>query len=248
MERSEKSNLKTNIFLIIFLIILIIVTILSVIFPDDIGNLFAIGNWFNEEVLASYNYWLAIGFTMLLCFLGALIPIPIPYMLPVALFTVAWVNTYSFAWVLIIGLVLFSALSNTIGDIIDYYIGRGTEYVLSQENPEMENRWSKIILYKPKLIPGVILIFGASPLPESLLMIPLGIAKYDIKKTFFWMFLGKIVMMTLMAGFGILGIVSSSEGESSIFDIFDSPIIGIGVLFIIWIMIVFMVKYKPKKQ
>ena len=236
MPDTEKSNLKTNIFLSIFLIIIIIITILSIIFPH-IGTFFAVGNWFPN--LEQVNYWIAIAFVMLLCFLGALIPIPIPYMLPVALFTATWINSYDYAWLLIIGLVFFSALSNTVGDILDYYIGRGTEYVLSKENPDMENRWSKIILYKPKLIPGVIVIFGVSPLPESLLMVPLGIVKYDVKKTFFWMFIGKIMMMCIMVGLGIFGLEYLLSG--------DNPLLGIVVLYIIWLMIAFMVKYKPKK-
>ncbi len=234
MEAAEPSNLKTNIFLVIFLISIIIISFLAILFPT-IGNYFALGNWFSD--LKNVNYWIAIGFVMLLCFLGALIPIPIPYMLPVALFTAIWVESHAHAWILIIGLVFFSALSNSIGDILDYYIGRGTEYILSQDNPDLENRWSKIILYKPKLIPMVILIFGISPLPESLLMIPLGIVKYNVKKTFFWMFLGKIMMMTLMVILGLLGLEYILSG--------DNPILGIAVLYVIWIMIVFMVKYKP---
>jgi len=236
MEDAEKSNLKTNIFLSIFLIIIVIITILSIIFPN-IGAFFAVGNWFPN--LEQINYWIAIAFVMFLCFLGALIPIPIPYMLPVALFTAVWIKSYDYAWLLIIGLVFFSALSNTVGDLLDYYIGRGTEYVLSKENPDLENRWSKIILYKPKLIPGVIVIFGVTPLPESLLMVPLGIVKYDVKKTFFWMFIGKIMMMSIMVVLGIFGLEYLLSGEN--------PLLGIIVLYIIWIMIVFMVKYKPNR-
>ncbi|MHA2009866.1 MAG: VTT domain-containing protein, partial [Promethearchaeota archaeon] len=203
MTDSEKSK-KTSIFLGIFLAIIVIITILCIVFPS-FGEFFNLGNWFNEGALGSVNYWIAIGFVMLLSFLGALVPVPIPYMLPVALFSAAWVADDSLKTIVslyIIGLVLFSSLANTIGDIIDYYIGRGAEYVLSQDDPELQNRWANIILKRPKVIPFVILIFGVSPLPESLLMVPLGIVKYDVKKTFFWMFIGKILMMLLMVFLG----------------------------------------------
>jgi membrane protein YqaA with SNARE-associated domain len=248
MTNNEKDNSKTNIFLIVFLAIVIILTILCVIFPT-FGEYFDLGRFFELDALGSVNYWMAIGFVMLLCFIGALIPIPIPYMLPVALFTVAWIEAYNYAWILIIGLVFFSALSNTIGDMIDYYIGRGTERVLSKDDPELQNRWSQTILKKPRIIPFIILIFGISPLPESLLMLPLGMVKYDVKKTVCWMFLGKIIMMLIMVLLGlgfstipILAVVLDflTEGGST------GWITGIVTLYLMWIMILVMVKYKPK--
>jgi len=89
MNDSEKSK-KTTIFLVIFLAIIVIITILCIIFPS-FGAVFNLGNWFNTGALGSVNYWIAIGFVMLLCFVGALVPVPIPYMLPVALFSAAWI-------------------------------------------------------------------------------------------------------------------------------------------------------------
>ncbi len=242
MIDSKKSK-KTNIFLIVFLAIIVIITILCIIFPS-FGAIFNLGNWFNTGALGSVNYWIAIGFVILLCFLGALVPVPIPYMLPVALFSAAWIadgSLINIAWLYIIGLVLFSSLANTIGDIIDYYIGRGAEYVLSQDDPELRNRWANIILKRPKAIPFVILIFGVSPLPESILMVPLGMVKYDVKKTFFWMFIGKILMMLLMVFFGQILINLGFFDEGPV-----GWIIGIGSLYLMWIIIVFMIKYKPK--
>ena len=239
MKKLEKSDL----FLIIFFVIIVVVTIICFIYRD-VGALLDVSNWFNIDALGTANYWMAIGIVALLCFIGAIIPIPVPYMIPVALFSAAWVasDVYT-AGILITGMVFFSALSNTIGDLLDYYIGRGAEYVISQDDPELQNRWGQIILKKPKVIPGVILIFGISPLPESLLMVPLGMVKYDVKKTFIWMFLGKIIMMLIMAFLGIfleeaLGLFSG-EGITGL-------IIGLASLWLMFIMILFMVKYKPK--
>jgi len=241
MKKLEKSDL----FLIIFFIIIVVVTIICFIYRD-VGALLDVSNWFDIDALGTANYWMAIGIVSILCFIGAIIPIPVPYMIPVALFSAAWVasNIYT-AGIFITGIVFFSAISNTIGDILDYYIGRGAEYVLSQDDPELQNRWAKVILKKPKLIPGVILIFGISPLPESLLMVPLGMVKYDVKKTFIWMFLGKIIMMLIMALLGIfaqqyLGLFSG-EGITGL-------IIGLASLYIMWAMIVFMVKKSPKSE
>ena len=241
MKKLEKSDL----FLIIFFLIIVVVTIISFIYRD-VGALLDVSNWFNIDALGSANYWMAILIVSILCFIGAIIPIPVPYMIPVALFSAAWVasNLYT-AGILITGMIFFSALANTIGDILDYYIGRGAEYVLSQEDPELQNRWSQIILKKPKVIPVVILIFGITPLPESLLMVPLGMLKYNVKKTFIWMLFGKIIMMLIMALLGIflqeaLGLFSG-EGITGL-------IIGLASLYIMWAMIVFFFKYKPKEE
>lgn len=241
MKKLEKSDL----FLIIFFIIIVVVTIISFIYRD-VGVLLDVSNWFDIDALGTANYWMAIGIVSIICFIGAIIPIPVPYMIPVALFSAAWVaGDASTAGFLITGIVVFSALSNTIGDLLDYYIGRGAEYVLSKDDQESQNRWAKIILKKPKVIPWVILIFGVSPLPESLLMVPLGMVKYNVKKTFIWMLLGKILMMLIMALLGIfaqqfLGLFSG-EGITGL-------IIGIASLYIMYFMIVFFFKFKPKED
>ena len=241
MKKLEKSDL----FLIIFFVIIVVITIISFTFRD-VGALLDVSNWFDIDALGTANYWVAIGIVSILCFIGAIIHIPVPYMIPVALFSAAWVaGNVSTSGILITGMVFFSAISNTIGDLIDYYIGRGAEYVLNKDDRELDNRWAKIILKKPKLIPGVILIFGISPLPESLLMVPLGMAKYDVKKTFIWMLFGKIIMMLIMALLGIfaqqfLGLFSG-EGITGL-------IIGIASLYIMYFMIFFFFKFKPKED
>ena len=240
MKKLEKSDL----FLIIFFVIVVLVSIISVL-NSNVGALLNVGNWFNTSALATVNYWIAIGFVSFLCFIGALIPIPIPYMIPVASFSAAWaLDNVLTAGLFITGLVFFSAISNTIGDLLDYYIGRGAEYVLSQDDPELHNRWAKIILKKPKYIPAVIMIFGVSPLPESLLMVPLGMVKYDVKKTFIWMFIGKILMMLLMVVLGLFlqDYLQYFSGEGPV-----GLIIGIASLYIMWFMVLIFTKYKPKE-
>lgn len=236
---------NSDLFIIIFFVIIVIVTIVCV-FNSNVGELLDVGNWFNINNLATVNYWTAIGFVSLLCFIGALIPIPIPYMLPVALFSAAWaVDNVLTAGLFITGMVFFSAISNTIGDLLDYYIGRGAEHVFSQDDPELHNRWAKIILKKPKAIPAVIMIFGVSPLPESLLMVPLGMVKYDVKKTFIWMFIGKILMMLLMVILGLFlqDYLALFTGEGPV-----GLIIGLGSLWIMFIMVLFMLKFKQKED
>ena len=246
MVQFKKTSKKTNIFLIIFLMIVVVVTILCALNPT-FGELLAIGNWFDVDGLAAVPFWTAVVFIMIVCFLGALIPIPVPYPLPITLFSAVWIGTYSYAWGLIIVVVLLSAIANSIGDMLDYAVGRGAEHIINQNDPELENRWSQIILKKPRAIPPVIILFGASPLPDSLLMIPLGMVKYDVKKTFFWMFIGKIIQMLFCALLGVFALevaldAFSSESSSTAW------ISGVLLLYLMWAMVFLMIKISPEKK
>ena len=89
------------------------------------------------------------------------------------------------------------------------------------------------------------MIFGVSPLPESLLMVPLGMVKYDVKKTFIWMFIGKILMMLLMVFLGLFlqDYLQYFSGEGPV-----GLIIGIASLYIMWFMVLIFTKYKPKED
>ncbi len=240
---NKRSQMKINIILLLFLGLIIIVTILSALYKN-IGEFFNLTNWFDSETLEAIPIYSAIGFTVLVCFIGAIIPIPIPYPLPITAFTATWLNSNENAWFLITLLVLFAALSNTLGDMLDWFIGRGAQGLLSKESPELQNPWSQLILRKPKIIPPIILLFGATPLPESILFTTLGFLKYNKKKVLIYCFIGKIIMMV---SFALLGIVSL--GFLSLFSEESSPngwISGIITLYILWGIIVLMVKFKPK--
>lgn len=244
MSEPEKSHFKINLFLIVLFIIITIIAVLSAIFPD-VGSIFEIGNWFDKEALGTVNFWIAVGFTMVLTFLGALVPFPIPYPLPITLFSSAWISLYGLpAWGLILLLVAFGTLANTIGDLVDYLIGRGAERVMSQNNPDSENRWHDLVLQHQKAIPGIIILFGLSPLPDSALMVPLGVAEYSMKKAMVWMYVGRYGMMFIYALAGVFALdwlidLTSSEG---------GWFYGVLLLYVVWGIIAFMVKFKPKKK
>lgn len=242
----NRSISKTNLFLAIFLIIIIFITVLSALNPD-FGNFFSLNNWFDQDALNLVPIWAAFGFVMLVCFLGALVPVPIPYAIPVSIFSTIWLELYgTAAWGLIIFLVGFAAFSNTGGDLVDYYVGRGTEYVLSKEDPELQDRWSEIILKRPRAIPAVIFLFGLTPLPDSLLMVPLGIVQYDKKKVVLWMFSSRFCQFLFfyaMAGaFALDWLLMTSESSEI------GWIYGVILLYIIWGIIFLMVKVKPKSE
>ena len=134
----------------------------------EFANIFLL----EESSYISMNYWLAIGILMIVSVLGALVPIPIPYILPAAFFAEAWYfsNNVEYPLISIIVMILFAALGNALGDFLDYLIGDGAGHVMSKDDPEITDKWSQRILKKPKAIPWIIACFGMTPLPDSLLL------------------------------------------------------------------------------
>jgi membrane protein YqaA with SNARE-associated domain len=162
-----------------------------------------------------------------------------------------WLKAYGLpAWGLILLLVLLGTIANTLGDLVDYFIGEGAQYVMSKDDPEVQNRWAQIILRKPKAIPGVIIIFAITPLPDVLLMVPLGMVKYDIKKTVFYMFIGRFIMLFAFALGGVFAIeLAYAEGGGEVFGIvFPEWVLGIVFLYLTWLLIAAMAKLASKTE
>ncbi len=244
-EKFQKT--KKDVFLFILLGIITVIAVLAALNPE-FGQIFTIQYFFKTADLESVPILLAFGFTMLVCFLGALVPFPIPYALPITLFTAVWLKQYPplVAWGYIILLVLLATVANMVGDLVDYWIGQGTQYVMSHDDPEAQNRWAQIILSRPKAIPYVILLFGLTPLPDSLLMVPLGMVKYNLKKTMVWMFIGRFFMMLIFALAGVFAFdLAFGEGSG---DNGTGWILGVVLLYVLWVLIVAMVKISPENN
>lgn len=229
---------KIDWFLLIFLGIIIVLTPIILLNPDFASN-------FDIEKVNLNNYWLVIGFLILVSILGALVPIPIPYILPAAFVASEYYGVVDNAMLKIIGIIFLAALGNAIGDFLDYVIGKGAGHAMEQDQPDLSNKWSQRILRKPKAIPGIIVAFGLTPLPDSLLLVPLGVVKYPMKKTLFWMYIGKIGMFTIVVIAGILSIdpILNLLGEGGDSGGNSGAITGVALLFLMWIIIALMAKW-----
>ena len=136
------------------------------------------------ELVTVYGYWGAFA----VCILGNFsIIIPIPF----ALIVYAFGSTLN---PLLLGLV--SGLGSTIGEMVSYFLGWGGRKMI-------ESRYGSRLDAVEKLIDryGALTVFLVAllPIPDDLLLIPLGMMKYDIKKTFIAMLLGKTIMCILLA-------------------------------------------------
>ncbi len=136
------------------------------------------------ELVSIYGYLGA----FVVCIIGNVsVFIPIPFALMVYAFG-ATLNP------LLLGLVC--GLGSTIGEMVSYVLGWGGRKVI-------EGRYGSRLDAVEKLIERYgafsVFLFALLPLPDDLLLIPLGMMKYDVRKTFIAMLLGKTIMCSSLA-------------------------------------------------
>jgi uncharacterized membrane protein YdjX (TVP38/TMEM64 family) len=118
---------------------------------------------------------------------NATIFIPIP-------FTLAIYLCGSFLNPLILGLVTGAA--STIGELSAYIVGRGGRKIIEAKYGHRLDSVRRLIGRYGML---VIFLFALLPLPDDLLLIPLGMIKYNVWKLITAMFLGKTIMCLIIA-------------------------------------------------
>ena len=119
-------------------------------------------------------------------------------------------------------------IGSTIGEFSAYLVGMGGRKVL-------EERYGDRLEYAKRLIQkhgmAVVFIFALLPLPDDLLLIPLGMLRYDIRKVMIAAFFGKVGMCLAIAFAGRFSFVLVKE-------IFESGGILGGVLSVALLAIV----------
>lgn len=137
-----------------------------------------------DNFVSTYGY---IGFFLISIFGNLTIFFPVPYTLTI----------YAFGGRLDpILLGLACGLGAGIGEFSAYLVGRGgRELVEKKYGRKLES--AKLIIQRYGAL--AIFIFAATPMPDDLLLIPLGLLKYDLKKALLACFLGKWMMCSIIA-------------------------------------------------
>jgi len=95
---------------------------------------------------------------------------------------------------LLLGLVC--GIGSTVGEFSAYLVGVGGRKVI-------EGRYEERLESAKRLIQRygatIIFLFALLPLPDDIILIPLGVLRYDLKKALGAMFLGKTIMLTFVA-------------------------------------------------
>jgi membrane protein YqaA with SNARE-associated domain len=107
------------------------------------------------------------------------------------------VTIYSFGATLnplLLGLIC--GIGSTIGEFSAYLIGSGGRNIIDERyGKRLET--AKLLIQKYGMT--IILVFAVLPLPDDLILIPLGMLRYNLKKAMLAMFVGKFIMCTSVA-------------------------------------------------
>ncbi|MCS7099075.1 MAG: VTT domain-containing protein [Sulfolobales archaeon] len=93
-----------------------------------------------------------------------------------------------------VALVLLSALGSTIGKLVVYLVAAGFRLRLSEATKDNLKYFAS---YSKKMAFPLVVLFASTPVPDDLLYVPLGIARYPLPYYFLGIFAGKTVMVWL---------------------------------------------------
>lgn len=149
--------------------------------------------------ITQFLFNLANDYGYLGAFIGSLlgnitIALPTPYALLVA---ALGTNLNPF----ILGLV--SGLGSTIGELVSYYMGFAGRHIMNEQQKERLEIVKRLI---EKYGPLTIILFAVTPLPDDLILVPMGMMRYDVKTLAVTVWIGKTILALFLAYIGFYGV------------------------------------------
>jgi membrane protein YqaA with SNARE-associated domain len=222
---------------------LVIYWILSVFLGNLNSPLIALYDWIYEaSLLLGYPGALLVSF-----FGNATILFPFPYIgLPFVLGGLRDMDSGAFLfdpW--IIG--FLSGIGAIIGEMTGYYIGMGGSHFIEDEKM---NSFRLFIERYPRITPLVIWFLAVTPIPDDVLIVPLGAAKYSWWKVFVSGLIGKTMLLTGIAWAGRIGLnwiasFVNTSGTGSIVSL-TTEILGI-IILILFLYLIIRIDWKNAK-
>ncbi len=118
-------------------------------------------------------------------------------------------------WVLLGLFSLTAGLGAGTGELAVYALGRGAARVLrDRKGVKNLQYFVRLLTEKRSLTPLLVYFFGLTPLPDQLIMIPLGVARYPLKKVWLACSLGKATYSFIIAICATVLQLSGSETVS----------------------------------
>lgn len=221
MRRSDRLLILSMVFLLVYLI-------LSILFPNIISPFGLAYNW-----LLDISLILGYAGAFLISFMGnATILIPFPYV-GVAFILGGLRDEVVLFFVFdpwMIGIVAgFGAM---LGEMTGYIVG----YVggkLIDEN--QTNSFKRFVDFHPRATPFVVWFLAATPIPDDVLIVPLGAARYSWWKIALSQFIGKTMFLTVIAWSGRIGLefVGSILGGTNPLGIMSRVVEVVAVLLVV---------------
>jgi len=198
---------------LIFLVLFCALTIISLDFLINTSHQELIENLSKYEQFQNLTTGLIITFWV--CVIGNLLPIPTPYTWVVCYSSLPFIRG-SLYIPFLVGLV--ASLGCLVGEMGGYLIGRSGAEIVSEEKINNLKPIQEFLINHPKLAPILIFLAALTPISDDLIVVPLGLIKYSVKKTLFFCWLGKLGFMLIFA-YNLLNICHLIGGESWILSI-----------------------------
>ncbi len=139
---------------------------------------------------------------------SASILVQIPYAPPVMVLAY---QSQGPGWLM--ALTLVTGLGLTAGELVPYLIGRGLHRTVPGAWGDRLPALRAFIRRRPRLIPLLVFVFAATPLPDDVLLVPLGMMKYGIRRLLLPMLVGKILLAAafVFGGWRLGALLASSR-------------------------------------
>jgi membrane protein YqaA with SNARE-associated domain len=108
------------------------------------------------------------------------------------LFTVLASRTEEVSYLVILTIV--GAIGCTLGEMISYFVGRGIGNAGFFGN-SIRTSINNMVTERSRLIGPLAFLFAATPLPDDLLLVPLGLSDYGFRHILFPIFMGKGIVL-----------------------------------------------------
>ncbi len=177
------------------------------------------------EALESYG---PLG-VFLISFLGNTIPYStVPYLILVAAYAASLTTTWDYVFVSVLG-----GLGAGLGKVVVYYIGRTARIALPKQTRVQMERFAKLF-EKSTFI--AVFLFAALPLPDDLLYIPLGIARYNLALFTAAVVAGKVIITgtTVFFGSALKSLVSYTFSINPLLSVFSAVVFTVAsIVFVV---------------
>ncbi|MFX0009592.1 MAG: VTT domain-containing protein [Candidatus Hermodarchaeota archaeon] len=197
----------------VFIFVLCIITIISIDFIINESHRVLLENISRYPPFQNLGFGLLI--TFIICLIGNLIPFPTPYPFVLCYSSLPFLSLNVFL-PLLVGFI--ASIGSLVGEMGGYLVGRGISGIITEVKYQNLKKYQQYLITHPKIAPFLIFIFGLTPLNDDLIMVPLGIIRYDFKKTVFWCWLGKLGLM-LIFSYNLMNLCTLLGGDNWILSI-----------------------------
>jgi len=185
--------------LLLSVIIILVYLVLSIMLPDLVSPFGVIYNW-----LLDFSLLLGYLGAFFISFVGnATILVPFPY-IGVAFILGGLRDEITMAFVFdpwLIGVV--AGIGAMIGEMTGYFIGYGGGKLIDKSQT---NAFKEFVDLHPKATPFVVWFLAATPIPDDVLVVPLGAARYSWWKVALAQLIGKTMFLIGISWSGRIGL------------------------------------------